>query len=165
MTLSRKDIGDLEIIDAEELLSDGTVEYHSDDVTSVVSGVVTVSNDDLRNPDIAPEVDDIFVLTGATAGNGTYTINTVTGAYTFTVNEAIPDSTGGSASFRHPSGALKVGVDPSQLYNSTQTNLQGVIEDIDAVAGGTADLGKYIITTEGGIVYTNDGDLVLKVAA
>jgi hypothetical protein len=121
VSIEPQDLRDAGVVDAAELASAGAAadEYLSGSVVSVVSGLVTVSGMTLVNPDEPLENLDIFVLSGATAGDGSYTVNTIDSGTTFTVNESIPDSTGGSASFRHPSGATKVGVDPTNLTQTT----------------------------------------------
>jgi len=140
--VDREDVRDLDFIDATELASDGSVSFKTAPVTGVSSGTITVNPSadyfGLVYGDEPIEADDIFILSGATAGNGSYTVASVLSNTTFTVVEAIPDSTGGTAEFRHPSGAKKVGVDPSAIASSTSTNLQKVLEDLDAsiAAGG-----------------------------
>ena len=139
--LVKEDLADLDFIDAEELASDGTFVYKTLPATSVVSGTVTVNPsadyEGLVFGDDPVEAGDGFVLSGATAGNGTYTVNAVVDNTSFTVVEAIVDSTGGSINFTHPEGALKVGVDPTSITNSSSTNVQEVLEDLDsAISGG-----------------------------
>jgi hypothetical protein len=139
--VDREDVRDDDFVDAVELASDGTASYKTAPVTSVVSGTITVNPSadylGLVFGDDPIEVGDIFVLTGATAGNGTYTVAAVTDNTQFTVVEAIVDSTGGSADFRHPAGALKVGVDPTSLSFTTESNLQAALEDLGAGSGIT----------------------------
>jgi len=140
--VDREDLRDIDVVDAGELASDGAASFKTTPVTSVSSGTITVNPAadylGLVYGDEPVESGDIFVLSGATAGNGTYTVNAILTNTTFTVNEAIADSTGGSAEFRHPSGASKVGVDPTGISSSAATNLQEVLEDMDASisAGG-----------------------------
>ena len=140
--VDREDVRDADFIDAVELASDGTASYKTSPVTSVVSGTVTVNPSadylGLVFGDDPIEAGDTFVLSGATAGNGTYTILAVTDNTQFTVVGAIVDSTGGSADFRHPAGALHVGVDPTNISSSAATDVQNVLEDLDAsiAAGG-----------------------------
>lgn len=135
--IDKRDLIDAGIVDADELKSTASAadEFLAVSVTSVVSGVITVSGANLLIPDTAPESPDIFVLSGASAGNGSYTVDSVTGATTFTVNEAIVDSTGGSGSFRYPAGAKSVGVDPTNLIFTSETDLQAVLEDFDDNVG------------------------------
>jgi hypothetical protein len=139
--VDREDVRDADFVDAVELASDGTASYKTTPVTDVVSGTITVAPAadylGLEFGDDPIEVNDIFVLTGATAGNGTYTVDTIIDNTSFTVVEAIVDSTGGSADFRHPAGALKVGVDPTTLSFTTKTNVQEALEDLTAGSGIT----------------------------
>lgn len=144
--IAKEDFDDLDVVDAVELGSSGSAsdEYQTNSVTSVVSGVVTVTGTALWTKDTPVQSNDIFVLSGASAGNGSYTVASVTSATTFTVNESIVDSTGGSASFRHPAGSEKVGVDPTNITFSTATDLQQMLEDIAAeVAAGGITEGQH----------------------
>lgn len=147
--IAKEDVDDLGFVDAVELASTGSAvdEYRSDPVTDVVSGTITISGLELWDNDKNVQSGDIFVLSGATAGDGSYTVNTIDSATEFTVNEAIVDSTGGTASFRHPAGAERVGVDPTNLTQSAAGNLQTVLEDIDAAV------------TSGGITESEHRDL------
>jgi len=84
----------------------------------------------------------LLVLAGTTGGaDGTYTVATVVSATEIDVVEAIVDSTGGTAEFRHPPGASKVGFDSTGLVNTAAGDVQQAIEDLDAalVGGGTDD--------------------------
>jgi hypothetical protein len=91
----------------------------------------------LLHSDDPVESGDTFVLSGSTAADGSYTVDTVVDDDTFTVVEAIADSTGGTAAFRHPPGASRIGIDPSNITSSSATNAQQVFEDLDgAIVGG-----------------------------
>lgn len=137
MSLAPSDLKDAGFVDAEELGSDGTAEHASGSVTSVVSGVVTVSGLSLYDPATAPAENDIVVISGNTGADGSYTLNAVTADNAFTVKEPIGDGTGGTVSIRYPSGALSVGVDPTNITFSTATDLQQMLEDIAAeISGG-----------------------------
>lgn len=140
MGLDTNDIDDEAIVSERELSSSGSSSYRSDPVTNVSGGTVTMNplnGIPVEGFDDPIQAGDVFVLTGASVGNGTYTIDTVTGPFTFTVAEPIPDSTGGTGEFRFKPGARMVGVDPTNLGNSGESNLQGVLEDLDsAITGG-----------------------------
>lgn len=139
--VDKEDVRDSDFVDAEELASDGSTSYKTSPVTDVVSGTITINPSadylGLLFGDDPIEGGDVFVLSGATAGNGSYTVDTIVDNTQFTVVEAIVDSTGGTADFRHPAGALKVGVDPTSLSFTTQTNVQGALEDLTAGSGIT----------------------------
>lgn len=136
--LRRTDIVDADIIDAYELVSDGSSAYKSGvNVVSTTSltKTVVISGYDLREPDDPAEPKDIVTLTGDAAG--TYTIASITDSTTFVVEEAIVDSVGGTATFKHPPGASKVGFDPAGCVNITDTTVQEAIKQLDgAVASG-----------------------------
>lgn len=139
MSIQKNDIYDVDFMDASELSSSGSAsdEYRTATVDSVALGVITVSGVNLYHPDYPLESGDIVVISGSTAADGSYFINSITSSTTFTVNESISDSTGGTASFRYPSGASKVGVDPTDISQSSNTDLQTVLEDLDsAISGG-----------------------------
>jgi hypothetical protein len=141
MPLDRADFKDAPFLDEEELSADGSTDYRSgDSVTSTTSGTKTVEmaggGQLLLHSDDPVESGDTFVLSGSTAADGSYTVDTVVDDDTFTVVEAIVDSTGGTAAFQHPSGASRIGVDPSSISSSTATNAQQVLEDIDAAVSG-----------------------------
>ncbi len=138
--ISKEDLEDVDIIDAQELASDGITSFRSgDSVTSTTSGTKTVEmaggGERLIHSDNPIAAGDIFDLTGSTAADGTYTVATVVDDDTFTVVEAIATSTGGTAAFCHPSGGTRVGIDPTGMTGSSATNLQQLAKDVD----GTTD--------------------------
>jgi hypothetical protein len=140
--IRRQDIVDTEIVDAVELASDGTAVLASG-ITVVSTAlstkrVVCSGTDFLHDADQKLEADDIVVLSGTDGADGTYTVAEIVDGTTFVVVEAIADSTGGTAVFRYPPGALKVGFDPTGLVNITATDLQGVVQELDAaIPSGT----------------------------
>jgi hypothetical protein len=143
--LSRFDIDDLEIIDAIELKSDGT--------TVIMTGVTVVSTTYstkrvvvsgvylVNEPDQRIELNDKVTLTGTSGGlaDGNYTVATVVDDTTFTVIEAIANSTGGVGTFYHPPGALRIGFDPTGLTHTTAHEVQDAIKDLDGSVGGITD--------------------------
>ena len=140
--ITKEDIEDVEIVDAEELSADGSTNYTTGatvvSTTSSTKKVVFSSIDLIYDKDERAEVNDILILTGTSGGgaaDGTYTIASVDDQTSVTVVETIADSTGGTADFRHPAGATKVGVDPTNITASTQNDLQGVLEDLDGAIG------------------------------
>jgi len=159
--LRTTDIVDGDIVDAYELEADGTSTFAYKSSVTVVSTTaltkrIVVSGYSLRDPDDPVEPRDIVVIAGSAAA-GTYTIAEVIDDTTCTVNEEIPDSTGGTATFQHPPGATKVGFDPTGLSHTTSHTVQGAITDLDSEisAGGlTAEqhktLRQLIHLAEGG---------------
>ena len=141
--IRRADIVDAEIVDAVELLSDGTTVLASGitvvSTTSSTRRVVCSGTEFIYDPEQKIDQYDIVVLTGTSGGaaDGTYHVESVVDATTFVVVEAIADSTGGSATFYYPAGALAVGVDPTGFTQTVATNVQDALKDIDnAVASG-----------------------------
>jgi hypothetical protein len=140
--LSWRDLEDADIVDARELESDGSATYNYLTGVTIVSTTsstkqVVVSGIDIIHDDEIVEEDDIFILSGSTGGaDGTYTVDSVVDETTFTVVESIADSTGGTGIFRFPPGAIRIGVDPTSIVQSSQSLLQGVLEDLDAAISG-----------------------------
>jgi len=136
--ISRYDINDLEIVDAVELASDGT--------TAIATGVTVVSTTSstkrvvvsgiylIEDPSTRVEPKDKIVLTGTTGADGTYTVDSVVSDVVVVVVEAIADSTGGTAEFRHPPGALRTGFDPTGKINIAAHNVQDAIGELDTAA-------------------------------
>jgi hypothetical protein len=148
--VSRQDILDQSIVDAVELASDGTTSiFLGADLVSTTSATRTVvlvtGAPYLINGDTDEivEAGDRVTLSGTSGGaaDGTYTVESVTDDDTLIVVEAIADSTGGTLSAFHPVGASKVGFDPTGLTNTTATNVQEALEDIDAAvsSGGITE--------------------------
>ena len=82
-------------------------------------------------------IGDIVVISGSTAADGTYTVESITDQQNFIVVEAISNSTGGTTNIYHPGGATKIGIDNSTLpWTTSATDLQGALEDIDFTASG-----------------------------
>jgi hypothetical protein len=127
--ISREDLRNADVIDAIELASDGTTSIFSGvTVVSTSSGTkqVVLSGVDLWRDDDQITNGDKVTLTGTTGGaDGTYTVDAIstTSQVTFTVQEAIADSTGGTCDAVYPPGALRVGFDPTGLVHTTETDV------------------------------------------
>jgi hypothetical protein len=132
-------LDDQEKVGTVELAADGSdVIFSGKTVVSTTTGtkVVVLSGVDLFREPEQLENGDKVTLSGTTAADGTYTVDQVTALDTFTVQEAIATSTGGTCDAKYPSGAAKVGVDTTALTNLTATDLQTAIEQIDPQLGG-----------------------------
>ena len=134
--ISKEDVRDLDFIDAEELASTNQSDYRSGDslvsTTSSTQTVLFTAGVLLINGDYPIEEGDTIILTGTTGGaDGTYTVATIVDDVTLTVSEAINDSTGGSAAFRYPPGAIKVGYDNTSS-GLTASNVQDAIDELEA---------------------------------
>jgi hypothetical protein len=172
MSIDPQDLVDLGILDQDEL---GSVGGSGDAYRTAVTVVdttastkrVEVSGFDVTGLAVGSredrvEVGDKVVLTGTTAADGTYTIATVVDATHFDVVEAINDSTGGTADFRHPPGASKIGVDTTGLVNTAASDVQQAIEDLDgAISGGGTDDKRVKVSSND----TTPGFLEEKIAA
>lgn len=140
--LTKEDLRDADIVDAVELASPGTTTYITGaTVVSTTSGtkrIVFSGIDLVHDVDEHAEPKDKVVLSGTTGGaDGTYTIANIIDSVTIDVEEAIADSTGGTANFVHPPGASKIGFDPTGLTNTVSTNVQDAVSDLDgAISGG-----------------------------
>jgi hypothetical protein len=137
--LTSRDLEDLEVVDAHELSADGTTSYRDPEsvasTTAATKTVVLSGTPYIVNGEYPVEAGDLVTLTGDAAGD--YTVASVVDDLTFTVEETIIDSTGGTATFKYAAGATHVGVDPTNLTQTTSNELQQVIEDLDgAIAGG-----------------------------
>jgi hypothetical protein len=79
---------------------------------------------------------DVVVITGGAAA-GSYTIESVDSQKNLVVVEPIVTTIGtGTITIYNPTGAKLVGVDSSALFFTSASNLQSVIEDLDAAIGG-----------------------------
>lgn len=161
--IAKEDLVDLDIIDAVELKSDGSSTYDYKTGLTVIAttnstkNVQVVSTANLvYDRDMPLEVGDKVIIASTIPGgaaDGTYTVATIVDNENFTVAESIADTTGGVVSFRHPAGAEKVGVDPSNLVLSSATNLQDVLEDLAA-----GFLGNSLPATQvGQVAFSCDG--------
>lgn len=143
--LRKEDIEDLEVLDRDELLSSGSTTYKSGvSVTSTTSGTkrVVISGFDLLLQRETPvEVGDKVTLSGTSggAGDGTFTIAAIIDSNTFDVTETIGTSTGGSAAFKHPAGAKRIGFDPTGVTGTSATNLQDALKDVASNASGISE--------------------------
>jgi hypothetical protein len=136
--LRKADFVDADIIDASELGSTGSAVFVSDVTvvsTAAATKTITISGTDvIYDKDDRLEAGDLITLTGTSGGaaDGTYTVNEIPSSTTFTVNEVIADSTGGTADFKHPPGASRVGCDPATIELTSATDVQGALEDLSA---------------------------------
>lgn len=141
--ITKEDIRHDDIVDAVELASDGltSIIFTGATVVSTTSSTKTVvlsGVDLLRDPEIVENL-DLITLAGTSGGaaDGDYTVDARVSSTSFTVNETIADSTGGTCEAQNPSGARRTGVDPTNITNSTAKNVQTVLEDLDsAIVGG-----------------------------
>lgn len=137
--ISREDIEDVDIVDAIELASDGTTVFVDDatvvSTTASTKRIVLSGVDLIYDKDERVEVGDIIILSGTSGADGTYTVSDIIDQTTLEVSEAIADSTGGTADLIHPSGASKVGLDPSNVSGVTATEMQTAMEQLSAATG------------------------------
>jgi hypothetical protein len=137
--IRREDIEDVEIIDAGELASDGTTNIFSGatvvSTTAATKRIVLSGVDIINDKDERLEENDEITLSGTTGADGTYTIDNVIDSVTVDVVEAIADSTGGTATTRHPPGASKVGLDPTNVSGVTATEMQTAMEELSLATG------------------------------
>lgn len=135
MSISKSDVKDLDFIDAPELASTNQSTFRSGDsvesTTSSTKTIVFSSGTLLVNGDLPPEIGDNVIISGTTGADGTYTIASVVDDVTITVSESINDSTGGSAAFKYPAGASKVGYD-NTASGLTSLTVQDAIDELEA---------------------------------
>lgn len=142
MGLSRRQIRDGDLIDANELASDGAnatvAAFLTGSVTSSTASTKTVAvpldshSLGLLSPDHPVKAGDLAILAGTSAADGTYTVATVPTQTSFTTVEAIANSVGGTVTFRHPAGSTNVGIDPTGFGSSTAVTLQAALAALDA---------------------------------
>ena len=146
MGIAEADVQDSGFVSEAELASDGSSAFRTEPIVDIVSGTISFAvNTLLREYDDPVSPGDILVITGNAAA-GTYTVDAVS-LDSLTVVEAIVDASGGSADFRYPPGASGVGVDPTNVPYSSETTLQGVLEDLPAVQPSEA--GQVMISLDG----------------
>lgn len=139
MPIRTADVNDQDFVDAYELASDGYEVYLTTTLVSTTFGTKTVVINlpfdgigILYSLDHPAQQGDIVRLVGTsgTAADGYFTVDTVVDDVTFTVVETIASSTGGTIYFMYPSGASRVGFDPTGLTITTSHTVQGAISDI-----------------------------------
>jgi hypothetical protein len=137
--ITKEDIDDLAVVDMEELRADGHTAFASLDVLATYAEtrlVVVESGLLIHDPDTRLEFNDLVTISGSAAA-GSYTVSVVIDDVSFTVQEAIVDSTGGAVAFMHPSGASRVGIDTTGFTHSAESTVQTVLADFDtAISGG-----------------------------
>ena len=142
MSVDPQDLVDVGFTTQDELQSaGGAADAYRTGVTvvSTTSGTkyVVVSGYDptglaVGSRDAPVEVGDRLVLAGTTGGaDGQYTIAAVIDDTTVKVAETIATSTGGTAEFRYPPGAGKVGLDTTNFVIATASDLQSVLAELD----------------------------------
>lgn len=144
--LRKSDITDTEFLDQEELTSDGSFVYLTTSVISTTAStktvVVSLASDGeglITGEDHPAESGDIVILTGTSGANGQYSIDQVLSDTSFTVVEAILDSTGGSADYHYRAGAKVIGFDPTGLTSIFAHNVQEALAELDASIASSAD--------------------------
>lgn len=147
-------LNDEELVGTEELLADGTdIIFSGATVVSTTTGtkVIVLSGVDLfREPEQLEEFDTVTLAGTSPDVDGDYTVQDVLTLTSFSVKEAIGDSTGGTCTAKYPSGARKVGFDPTGLSYVAATNVQEAIEELDASVSGSGaddDQVKVIVPT------------------
>jgi|SRR5579885_2955638 len=140
--LRKSDVSRSEVITAPELLSDGygvNSIYLSTVVSTTSSGVITVSlpSDDVSliySVDYQVDPGDIVWIYGTQPSgiaDGYYTINQVLSDTSFTINEAIANSTDGYIQFRYVAGANLVGINPTGMETVQSNTVQKAIQELD----------------------------------
>jgi hypothetical protein len=132
--LRKEDIFDLDILDADELRSDGYSVFASNvEILSTDHNTknIVVSNFYLLSPDEYVESGDRILLSNTITADGYYTVNEVINGTTFSVHEDIQSSSTGTCTFMYNAGALNVGLDPTKMLSVTAHNVQDAIEQLD----------------------------------
>lgn len=154
--LNRSDLQDIDFIDANELAATGqrVSPYRTISVVSITNATKTIV---LNTPegltlfvDLPVQPGDLITISGATAGNGDFTVDTIVDQTTLTIIESPgANGTGGSANFYYRGGAKEVGVNPTGRSNFTGTDLQTVLNQIDgAISAGGVSLNDFLLENE-----------------
>jgi hypothetical protein len=156
--ISKADISDADIVDSYELKSDGYSSnsiYFTTTVVSTAAGTKTIivnSASDgtglLYSHDHPLQAGDIAWLSGTSAADGYYTVASIINDTTFTVNENIASSSGGSVQFRYSSGGSKVGINSANLTYSKSNNVQAVLNDLDGYVVPRGEIGQFLYVVE-----------------
>jgi len=143
MTLRKSDIFDADFFDADELSSDGYRVYLSASLIGTNSSLQQIELSPLPNGesllyliDNPIEYMDTIYLTGTSGADGYYSVNQILTDVILSTNENINTSTGGTIYFMHPSGASKIGIDPTGITGVTSNNLQDAIKELSQNATG-----------------------------
>ena len=165
MSIRKSDLVDVDIIDSYELISDGYSVYLTTSVvsTDTFTKIITVNYPSdgeglITGHDHPAEAGDIVRLVGTSDGyaDGYFIIDTVLSETTFSVTSSIASSTGGNIYFIYPSGASKVGFDPTGLTKTTAHTVQKAIKDLF-----TLGINNIIqVGTGGDVDYTSISDAV-----
>lgn len=133
MGIDANDVVDAGFVSEDELVADGATSFRSETIVSIVSGTISfAANTALINYDDPIQDGDIVVITGNAAA-GTYTVSAVNlNLDDHEVDEAIVDAAGGTATYHHPSGSTRVGVDPTTITGVSANDLQGALEELGA---------------------------------
>ena len=138
--LAKEDISDLDIVDANELASDGFDPFLTLPLVSIsAGGVFTLDVSSLvigiiHEPGGTVELGDKLYLEGASPidADGYYTIDSILSDSTLTVEEATVEATGGNLFFIYPSGARKIGINTDGFSHTDADNVQDAIDDLDS---------------------------------
>lgn len=155
--LVKEDISDFDIIDANELGSDGFDPFLTLPLVSIsVDGIFTVDVSSLiigiiHEPGSTIEPGDRLYLQGATPSeaDGYYTIDSLLSDATLTVNETTIAATGGNLFFIYPPGAESVGVDTTNCIHTNSHTVQKAIEDLDLAI---AESDGYLSVEDNGVL-------------
>jgi len=137
--IRKEDLDDLDIVDSIELASDGYTVYLTSTIFSTINAgsVITINYPSdgeglITGRDHSAQTGDRVRLTGTSGGlaDGYYIVNSIISETSFSVNEVIASSTGGTIYFMYSAGAKSVGFDPSGLITITANNVQDAIKEI-----------------------------------
>lgn len=141
--IRKSDIVDVEIVDRLELASSGSGYVWKSGVavvsTTNATKRVVVSGYSTGDYDDPLAAGDIIVISGSTGADGVYDVATVVDSSSFDVVQELPNSTGGSATFKFPPGASQVGYNPTGT-SLTATNVQAAIAQLAQTIAPTSSL-------------------------
>jgi hypothetical protein len=166
--IRKSDITDRDLIDSDELISDGykiylTSTLVSTSLTKVI--VINLPSDGegiITGRDHPVEQYDRVYLFGTSGGNadGYFIVNEILDDTSFTVFESINNSSDGYVVFMFPVGAGLIGFDPTGLTTITAHNVQDAIKEADqSLVNITNNYVPNIRSITAGTGLTGGGDL------
>lgn len=147
MTIRKEDLYDLDIVDSQELFSDGYFIYLSSvpvistnsDTKEVIITLPSDGEDLFQKSGDHPveSLDRVYIYgTSDNLGDGYYLINSIVDNLIFTIIGNIGTSTDGYVSFMYPAGATNIGVDSTHIVGVTSNKLQTILEELSQNSTG-----------------------------
>lgn len=158
---------DSSYISNDELESDGTIPIYPGVFPLALNSTSNASKNVYTNGArwITWQVEpgDIIVISGGSAAEGYYTVDSISDQQNLIVVEPIVDSTGGTITIYNPPAATRIGVDDTNFTYVSGSTLYESLASIDQqlnVTGGM-DFNRMVVDNNGSIVYVKSGNLCI----